>query len=132
MGRFGEYIGTSFQINDDLIDVDISGTATLVGKPVGNDLRQGDITLPFIYGFEDAKFKKEIMPILKKGILSDSDLNKILARLTETDAIKKTRDKCYKYINMAASIVKNIDGEQRKAGLLKVCEMIINSSRLAK
>ncbi len=132
MGRFGEYIGTSFQINDDLIDVDISETSILVGKPVGNDLKQGDITLPFIYGFEDIRFRREIKQILKKGSLSDSDLQKILGLLTETDAIKKTRDKFYEYINMAKDVIEDIDGEERKEGLLKVCESIMNSSRLAK
>lgn len=132
MGRFGEYIGTSFQINDDLIDVDINGSSVQVGKPVGNDLRQGDITLPFIYSFENLKFRKEISKLLKKGNLTDKDMQYIPDLLIDTGAIEKTRAKFFEYINMAIEITKKIEGSERQEGLLKVCESIINSSRLAK
>jgi heptaprenyl diphosphate synthase/octaprenyl-diphosphate synthase len=47
LGRFGYDLGIAFQIVDDVLDF-IGSTATL-GKPAGNDLREGTITMPLIY-----------------------------------------------------------------------------------
>lgn len=45
MARFGKLIGMCFQLRDDVFDY---GTAE-VGKPVGNDMKEGKLTLPVIY-----------------------------------------------------------------------------------
>jgi heptaprenyl diphosphate synthase len=47
LGRFGHDLGIAFQIVDDVLDY-TADEATL-GKPAGNDLREGTITLPLIY-----------------------------------------------------------------------------------
>jgi len=45
--KFGEFLGICFQIKDDIFDYspDIQ-----IGKPTGNDIRDGKVTLPLIYG----------------------------------------------------------------------------------
>jgi heptaprenyl diphosphate synthase len=45
--RFGYYTGMAFQIKDDLLDLE--GDQSVVGKPVGGDLQQGNLTLPTLY-----------------------------------------------------------------------------------
>ncbi|MBR0331143.1 MAG: polyprenyl synthetase family protein, partial [Alistipes sp.] len=45
MRRFGESLGMAFQIQDDILDYTPSAAT---GKPVGNDLREGKITLPLL------------------------------------------------------------------------------------
>lgn len=45
MAQFGKLIGICFQLRDDVFDY---GTAE-VGKPLGNDMREGKLTLPVIY-----------------------------------------------------------------------------------
>ena len=45
LAQFGKLIGICFQIRDDVFDY---GTAE-VGKPVGNDMKEGKLTLPAIY-----------------------------------------------------------------------------------
>ena len=47
MRRFGEYIGLCFQIRDDIFDY--ISDAKQLGKPVGNDMREGKLTLPVLY-----------------------------------------------------------------------------------
>jgi geranylgeranyl pyrophosphate synthase len=44
--RYGADLGTAFQIADDILDV--TGATGDLGKPAGNDLRQGTLTLPII------------------------------------------------------------------------------------
>lgn len=45
MRRFGEYVGTAFQIRDDILDYDTVGDT---GKPACNDLQEQKITLPLL------------------------------------------------------------------------------------
>lgn len=47
LGRFGYDLGLAFQIVDDVLD--FVGDEVLLGKPAGNDLREGTLTLPLIY-----------------------------------------------------------------------------------
>lgn len=46
MQLFGEYLGVAFQIRDDMLDYSDS---TVLGKPAGNDMNEGKLTLPVIY-----------------------------------------------------------------------------------
>ena len=44
--QYGQLTGMCFQLRDDLFDLT---EGVDVGKPVGNDLREGKLTLPLIY-----------------------------------------------------------------------------------
>lgn len=46
MRLYGEYIGSCFQIRDDIFDYEKD---TNVGKPIGNDMREGKLTLPILH-----------------------------------------------------------------------------------
>jgi octaprenyl-diphosphate synthase len=50
LSAFGELLGMAFQITDDILD--FTGDAALLGKPVGNDLKEKTITLPLIRALE--------------------------------------------------------------------------------
>jgi len=124
MRNFGEYVGISFQINDDLIDIDISNSAIKVGKPVGNDMKQGDITLPLIYALKNSKFKKVAESILCQDNISDNDIKTIFEMLLQTGAIETAKDKFSFYLEKAGEIVNSIEGEERREGLARVVESI--------
>lgn len=55
---YGYYVGMAFQLIDDTLDFE--GDVGVIGKPVGNDLRQGNVTLPVIYALEQAQKEERI------------------------------------------------------------------------
>lgn len=59
---FGEYLGVAFQIRDDLLDY----TSTdAIGKPAGNDMVEGKLTLPAIYAINQSGDDKVLQLALK-------------------------------------------------------------------
>jgi heptaprenyl diphosphate synthase len=70
--RFGEAIGTAFQISDDIID--IASPAAQSGKTPGTDLREGVRTLPMLYALAESGPDVERLRALLAGPLTDDAL----------------------------------------------------------
>ncbi len=121
MRKFGEYLGISFQINDDLLDMDSRKISENLGKPTGNDIRQGNITLPIIYAVRNRRFKKEISEIFTREEIKNKDIQKLLTMLPETDAMDHARARLGFYLGKAREAAGSINEEQKKDGLLRVC-----------
>lgn len=67
MKEYGEHLGIAFQIRDDILDY--VGTRTLLGKPLGGDIKEKKITLPLIYALKNSPTDdaKKIIKNLKSG-----------------------------------------------------------------
>jgi heptaprenyl diphosphate synthase component 2 len=74
--RFGRLLGMSFQIADDVLDYLASEQE--VGKPVGNDLKQGTVTLPLMLARHDPSVDGRLDAILSKGGLQDHDYAEVV------------------------------------------------------
>ena len=55
LSEFAWNLGMAFQLVDDILD--FTSTEKILGKPAGNDLREGKVTLPMIYALENASEK---------------------------------------------------------------------------
>ncbi|MDD3519608.1 MAG: polyprenyl synthetase family protein [Actinomycetota bacterium] len=124
MRKFGGFLGMAFQINDDLIDININKPADKVGKPIGNDVRQGNITLPIIYALRDNKINSEIKKLLKKKDFSENDADRILKLINESEVIEIVRKKVFYYLIEAKRIASEIKGSVRRNGLVEVCDYL--------
>ncbi len=60
---FGRELGMAFQIMDDILD--FTGDEAKLGKPIGNDLRQGLFTLPALYYLESKPNDADMAALLK-------------------------------------------------------------------
>ncbi|MCQ2560320.1 MAG: polyprenyl synthetase family protein, partial [Clostridia bacterium] len=70
--RYGHCMGMAFQIADDILD--FTATATTLGKPVGNDLKEGIITLPVIWALQDSPQKEKLRELLLLKSKSETDI----------------------------------------------------------
>ena len=74
---YAEALGLCFQIRDDIFDY---YSSTQIGKPTGNDLREGKVTLPLLYALQAAP-EKESMPmkeLLMRGNLSEEEIMQLV------------------------------------------------------
>ena len=98
---FGNKLGIAFQLVDDVMDYD--STEKLLGKPVGTDFREGHVTLPLLYLYNNANtsLKKEIEGFIKNEQITHSEFDYILDRMREAKAFEYTLDKARYYIEGA-------------------------------
>jgi hypothetical protein len=75
--KYAELLGSCFQIKDDIFDYFDDKE---VGKPTGNDLREGKITLPLIYALSktEAPGYKEALALTQKDSLSSDEINTLI------------------------------------------------------
>lgn len=94
---YGTNIGLAFQLIDDALDY--SGEAAKLGKRVGDDFREGKITLPVLLsyrrgGSEERAFWQRT---LQDGAIEDSDLDEALALMVRHNAIEETIERACLY-----------------------------------
>ena len=71
LSRLGGFVGTAFQISDDIIDIDSDSDES--GKLPGTDVREGVHTLPMLYALADTGPDGERLRSLLSGPVDDDD-----------------------------------------------------------
>lgn len=71
---YAELLGLCFQIRDDIFDYYANPA---IGKPTGNDLREGKVTLPLLHALKEAPEEKseEMKQLLMKGDLTEKEIS---------------------------------------------------------
>jgi heptaprenyl diphosphate synthase len=86
--RFGETIGTAFQISDDIID--IASPAAQSGKIPGTDLREGILTLPMLYALaESGPGVDRLRALLSSPLTDDALIAEALWLLRESPGLDR-------------------------------------------
>lgn len=87
--RFGEIIGTAFQISDDIID--IASPSDELGKAQGTDLREGVRTLPMLYALADPDTDPRLVELLAGPIAEDEVVEEALELLRRSSGLERAR-----------------------------------------
>jgi len=85
---YGMNLGTAFQIIDDILDY--TQDQPTIGKPAGNDLRQGMVTLPLIYALQSASVnghQQQVQFVLNAQEKNEQDILDVLNWVTHSDSI---------------------------------------------
>jgi octaprenyl-diphosphate synthase len=90
MHAYGLNLGIAFQLVDDALDY--SGRQALMGKTVGDDFREGKVTLPVIlaHARADEKGRKFWKRAIETSRQSERDLDHAITLVEETGAISET------------------------------------------
>jgi octaprenyl-diphosphate synthase len=87
MRRFGHLVGTCFQLKDDIFDYD---TSTDVGKPAGNDMKEGKLTLPVIHVVNKTKSEEMLSKALKvrRGEATQQEIDELVSFTIDNGGIE--------------------------------------------
>ena len=101
LANFGKALGISFQITDDLLDY--VGSDEVLGKNIGDDFKEGKVTLPLIKAIsksskEEKRFWEEV---INKGMQKSSDLEHALLLMRQHNVFDETRSEAIKWSKMA-------------------------------
>jgi octaprenyl-diphosphate synthase len=90
MGEYGRRLGRAFQLVDDLLDY--GGLTSVIGKSVGDDFREGKLTLPVIYAREaaDARDRKFWDRVMGERDQHESDLAHAIHLIRSSGAAERT------------------------------------------
>jgi len=105
---YGLNLGIAFQLVDDALDY--SPPSSAMGKPQGQDLKEGKITLPFLLYLEtlSPKQKEQILNKTAKQDLSEAEVQKILADIQDKGLEQKVKKMAQKYLDVAQNALSHL------------------------
>lgn len=116
LADYGMKLGIAFQLVDDALDY-AADEATL-GKTVGDDFREGKITLPVLIAFQasDAPEKDFWRRTIEQQEQTEADLHQAMRLIAGHDAIRLTLERAARFVHEAKSALAVFpDGPIRKA-----------------
>jgi octaprenyl-diphosphate synthase len=123
---YGANLGIAFQLIDDALDY--GGTAAKLGKNIGDDFREGKITLPVVLSFRrgtdaERSFWKRT---LEQGNIADHDLETAIATMKRHRALEDTFERARLYGAMAKDALELFPPSPWKQALLDAVDFSIN------
>ena len=121
---YGRHLGAAFQLADDILDY--AGDTAVLGKNVGDDLREGKPTLPLIYVLEHGSDSEKAMvrAAIENGGIDHThpDFNTILTAITSGGALEYTRQLAQREVAAAKSALAFLPESEYKQVLLGLAD----------
>ncbi len=112
--RFGYGTGMAFQIVDDILD--FAGDQATLGKPVGNDLLQGTITLPALYYLEAHPDEPILRAVINRNAIDKASLAGLITSICRSQAICQCLEDAHDFLRDALEALNGLpDGVERQA-----------------
>ena len=126
LAHYGKNLGLAFQIVDDALDY--GGTASVIGKSIGDDFREGKITLPVIIARrrgsdEDRAFWDRAMNVETQ---EESDLAHAIHLIRQTDAAQASLDEARAYAGLAKSCLMSLPDSAYKQVLADLADFCVS------
>ena len=121
---YGDALGISFQIVDDLLDY---GGKDAIGKNVGDDFRERKLTLPVIRAIAagDADERTFLKRTIGKGQQDEGDLDRAMSILARHGAMRSTRDTALEWAEKAKAALVPIPDHDLKSMLIDLADYVV-------
>ncbi len=119
--QFGQSLGVAFQLVDDILDY--SASQATLGKTIGDDLREGKLTLPVIEALAQANEQEQHFwqRVIGEGDYREGDIDEAIQILKRHGAINKATKLAQDYITAAREALYRIDGHPDMTEALDQC-----------
>ncbi len=123
---YGQALGMAFQIVDDALDYQASESD--LGKAIGDDFRDGKVTLPVILAYakaDDAEHQFWLSSMEKGEALSPENLRRAKELLKKHNAFEQTLQVAHKFADAARDALAGFPASAAKAALLEAAEFAV-------
>jgi octaprenyl-diphosphate synthase len=126
LGAYGHHLGMSFQLIDDVLD--FTSSEEILGKPIGNDLREGKVTLPLIYLLQRCTREeaREVMSVLEEGGFNSHRFSKILDLIDRYETLQATREKAQEFAQKAKCCLETLPDTPYKDALRSLPDFMLD------
>jgi octaprenyl-diphosphate synthase len=124
LGDFAWNLGMAFQLIDDLLD--FTSREKILGKPVGNDLREGKVTLPLVYALERATVDErgQVEAILGERSYERVPFRQVLAMVERYRGIERVRERANAFTEKARGIIGDFPESPYQRALYSITELV--------
>src|SRR5579862_7177569 len=124
LGEYAWNLGIAFQLIDDILD--FTSREKILGKPVGNDLREGKVTLPLIYALEAAEPEERrlVETVLSDGNYDQVPFGKILQMLHRYKGIERAQERAQAFTEKARQIIAEFPESPYQRALVAVTDLV--------
>lgn len=126
VSAYGHHVGMAFQITDDLLDY--LGDEYVVGKPVGNDLREGKVTLPLIAALRNAPARERdlLLREVRTGDIFDGGWPRMLDFVSHHGGIDDARARAQAYGERAKQALQQVPPGAERDALADAVDFVIH------
>lgn len=122
--EFGEYLGYCFQIKDDIFDYFKEAN---IGKPTGNDIREGKITLPLLYALKAGR-REEVdgfLKVINEKDFSPENIDALIDFAKANGGIEYAEMRMKEYHAKAIEVLMELPESDARSGLLALADYIM-------
>jgi heptaprenyl diphosphate synthase component 2 len=126
--QYGLSLGMAFQIVDDILDY--TGSAAITGKPIGNDLSQGLVTLPLIFALQaDGNGQAEFIGhLLERPEDSPAEVAEVARWVTGGPGVDKAFDLARHYAARARATLSEFSASPTRDVLEELVDFVVERS----
>jgi geranylgeranyl pyrophosphate synthase len=126
VSAYGHNVGMAFQITDDLLDY--LGDEFVVGKPVGNDLREGKVTLPLITALRNApaEERENLLAAVRSREIFDGQWPRMLDFVSRHGGIEEARALARSYGQRAKQALQGVPSGAERDALADAVDFVIH------
>lgn len=124
LGEFAWNLGIAFQLVDDILD--FTSSEKILGKPAGNDLREGKVTLPLIYALEtaSAEERRAVEIVMEDGSYENVPLMQILQLLERHGAVRRAYQRAHTFTQKSRAILATFDESAAQRSLQAILGLV--------
>jgi len=125
LGSYGTNLGLAFQLIDDVLD--FTSSEQILGKPIGNDLREGKVTLPLIYLLRKCtpEEARKVSWVLEEGGFQSVKFSEILELIERYQTLRAARDKARDFAEKAKRCLEDFPDSPYKDALRSLPDFIV-------
>ncbi len=128
MKDYGENVGMAFQIRDDILD--FTSRKSILGKPIGGDMKEKKITLPLIYALQQSS-KQESRKVLKmiKSGASNKDVEFIVDFVRRNGGIQYAEKRAHDFGSAARECLRPFPETEAKQSLEMFIDFVMEREK---